>query len=626
MNRSSLAALAMSVLALPALAQSPQPPLTQLLEQTVATPARASLGERAGAFSALAALPANTDSFMAVTRLGELAMLAGGVEMAAQFPALALVGGLDSFALGVSSEAAADLQRLAPLFELLGQSQSAWVESWMNQAEPGAALAIVAQQRETLAACAEQLVQSTADFSLAPIYLVLTAKPEAQMLLHQASILPLMIPVEPGGPVELTAQGAWRGFCIRGNLVDLTEAGLDPEHESRLKANLEKVRVYVLARVVDNKLVLAITSDMSKVKLPSSADKSLLSTDKFNAFDSCVGRNPWAVGYTSPGLVNLCERLDLHGYQSVARFVSGVLRRLGPQNEGCARAAVSLDSLMQSLDSLIPPGKHAEQVMVWQDDAVYVRTVSDARGVEFAPGTMSSLPYSQAQDTIVFAESTPVRFTGGSVPSVPVVLDDLSMVLQGCRTTLQPRYAAGVEQHLKHLAEARPGLVKLAAGAEKLLSSAISGSTTLLVQEQPAETAHPVSFSLRTGVADAAALDEAGTMLQEGAQLLCGETKCCAEPLQVQRNAETLLLSSVAGGLELVAPSAAVPGGAVFSLQLAPMSRALDRAAVSCPDVRVNDAAETLRVGASLIERIDGAATTREGQLHTLLRVQPVQN
>ena len=621
MKRASLVSLALAFSAVPVFAQASAVSLPELLEQAVLSPASASLAERAAAFPALAALPADTDSFLAVSRLGELVTMAGGADAAAM-PMLAMAGGLEGFALGVSGEAARDFQRLAPLLELMTQSQPGWMEAWMNQAEPAAALAIVAQQREDTEKNIEQLLQYTKDFSLAPIYMVLTAKPEMQMLLHQASMLPLMIPVEPGGPVELTAQGAWRGFCIKGNLVDLADAGLSPEQEASLKENLAKVSVYVMARVVGNKLVLAITSNMDMVTLPASADKSVLASDKLSAFDSCMNKAPWALSYTSPGLVNLSTNLDANGYRSVARFVGNVLRRVGKQNDRCARAATALDSLEQSLTALVPPSSHAEKLMVWQDEALFVHVVSDARGYSFAPGTLSDQPQKDAGSCILFAESTPVQSEYPVLPAASPTLDNLVTVLNGCKATLQPEHAAGVDEQLKMLEQARPGLEKIAAGVEKL-NTALTGNTTLQVQEAAAGAECPVQFCLRAGVADEAALNEAGAMLQEGAQSMCDGDKCDELSLHISHDAQTLQISSTPEGLAMPASTQAVQGGMVFSLQLAPLARVVERT----PVAETNPAVlESLQVGSAIVERVDGAVTTRDGMMHTLLRVQPAGN
>ena len=109
MNRTSLVSLALAFSAVPVFAQTPAGALPELLEQAVLSPASASLAERTAAFPALAALPMDTDSFLAVGRLGELVAMAGGADAAAVMPMLAMAGGLESFALGVSEEAAHDL-------------------------------------------------------------------------------------------------------------------------------------------------------------------------------------------------------------------------------------------------------------------------------------------------------------------------------------------------------------------------------------------------------------------------------------------------------------------------------------------------------------------------------------
>ena len=621
MNRTSLVSLAFAIAAVPVFAQSPAVSLPELLEQSVVSSPSVSVVERAAAFPALAALPVDSDSFLAVGRLGELAALAAGTDAMEALPMLALAEGLESFALGVSADAARDLQRLAPLLELLSASHPGWQEAWLNQAEPAAALAIAAQQREDAARSAEELVEYTRDFRMAPIYMVLTAKPEMQMLLHQASMLPLMIPVDPGGPVELTAQGAWRGFCIKGNLVDLSDSGLSPALESQLKVNLEKVRVYVMARVVENKLVLAITSDMSMVKLPSSLDKSLLASDKIRSFDGGMRKSPWAVCHTSPELVNLSEQLDSDGYRSVAGFVGSVLRRAGKLDERCARAAVALDSLVQGLGSLVPPCRHAEKLMVWQEGTLFVHSVTDARGHCFEPGEISRQSYTASGDCILYMESTPFQSDPQVMPAIPSMLDNLRTVLNGCKATLRPEHAADIEEQLNKLEQARPGITKVSEWLSQLGSS-LKGNVTLLVQETEEGAYCPVRFSLRAGVADSVALDAAGPLLQEGVQSLCAGENWSGMQLEIKKTDTALLLATSPGGLEIApAESRTMQGGMVFSLQLAPLSRAVERIDKFHPGNP--EMLKVLKAVASLVERVDGASSIRDGMIHSLLRVQP---
>ena len=122
---------------------------------------------------------------------------------------------------------------------------------------------------------------------------------------------------------------------------------------------------------------------------------------------------------------------------------------------------------------------------------------------------------------------------------------------------------------------------------------------------------------------DEAALNEAGALLQDGAKSLCDGDKCDELSLHVTHDTQTLQISSTPEGLAMPASTQAVQGGMVFSLQLAPLARAVERT----PVAETNPAMlESLQVGAAIVERVDGAATTRNGMMHTLLRVQPAGN
>lgn len=624
MKRRFLVSFALFSAALPLFAQGPGELYARQLELLECGEMNGALSDRAAAFSALGGLPADTESFLALGRPAEILDYVAPEDSFAQYMALELVRGVDSVALGASRASIKDLTRLAPLLELLEQSQPTWCESWMRQAEPAAARAIVAQQREDTAAAAEQLVQYTRDFHLSPIYLVVTCKPGMQMLLHQASMLPLMIPVEPGGPVELTAQGAWRGFCIKGNMVDLRQMDLSPEQESRLRENLEKLQVYVMARVVDNKLVLVITSDMSKVKHPASVSQSVLRSDKLAILDPVLSKNPLLVGYTAPELVNLSSRMDMVRYRSVARFLANVFRRYGKESAVCARAASAVDVLTETLEKLAPASQQAEQCVVWSEDALYMRFVKDAGHLHFLPGTLSQLAFNVPEKSILYAETTPVESTGPELPSFPVLLEECAHALQGCKATLKPEEARGVEQRLSQLEQARPALETVASGVSKLASGA-SGSVALLVQESAAACAEPVQFSLRAGMTGAEAALETGTLLAKGSQMLSQLPGSIVSPLVMQNNEQTLTLGSEIGGMEPGASAAGHPvqGGAVFSMQFGPLNQALERAGVQSKDTQLLNAASFTRAGAAFIERLEGAAVIRDGQLHILMRALP---
>ena len=167
--------LAVTLSVSPLFAAEPATPLELL--QKLAAPAggECSVKQRSRQFSALGALPADTESFLAVSRIGELVERAGLDDSV--MPETGLIAGLDSLAVGVSAGTTADIERLMPLIRTLSAMQlQEKAERWSEAAHADAARAIVAVQRELSDVSGEQLVQATQNLHLSPIYFVLTAQ------------------------------------------------------------------------------------------------------------------------------------------------------------------------------------------------------------------------------------------------------------------------------------------------------------------------------------------------------------------------------------------------------------------------------------------------------------------
>ena len=592
--------------ALPPVHGGPESLLAQ--ESQSAPAAELSPKARARVFPALAALPADTDSFFAVSKLGELV----ADSLSAVIPGADAVAELDGFALGMSEAAVRDLERLMPLFQVLSRSEAIAADQWREKATPEAARAIVAQQREASHRAGEMLVQATRDFHLAPVYAVLTCKPGSEALLHQLSVLPLMVPVESEGPLVLMARGSSRGFYLRGDAIDLSQSDLAPEHETEIARNLQHARLYVMAEVIGNKLVLAVCSNLDEVKLPRRAAQSLLGTPQMAAFDALMARDAVAVGSCSQAVVNLREKMNLSAYRGAADFIAAVFKLLGEENAAMASASTAVEKLLQQLEALVPPSQGVEQMMLWREaDAVCMQLVTDSGELSFSPGVLSYGAYQDAQDTLFYAETTPLR--GLPAVNVPLLFQLVEEVQQAYINTLQPEHAEAESHSLCELQQSRPGLEKLAGGAQKI-AAALGGSMAVLVQEGAA--AAPAAFSLCAEVADATALDEGIRLLQEGAADL--ELPACiagAGALQVQQQDNALLVST-GRGLPLALPQGgtAVQGGAVFSLNIQALARELKR-------IRASEA-DAVALLASGVKKMEGASTIRSKRLYTVLRVE----
>lgn len=609
MNKRTLFTLALACLAFPVTAQDATGPLGMLQSLHTESTASVSLKERAAAFSALGALPPDTDSFLAVSRLGELAKL---LELDARMlPGAELAEMLDSFAIGITEGTVKDLERLQPLFQVLSAAQDDAAENWALQANEDAARAIVAVQREQKAADGAKLVQATKDFHLAPIYMVLSAKAGGEALLQQLAVLPLMVPMGADAPVEMTVRSGWRGFCVRGSMLDLSAYELAPEHESGIQENLQNARLYVLARTVGRKLVLVICSNPDEVKLPAKVADSVLASPQVAAFDSSL-RKAWAVGYSSPAVVKLREDSDLFDYQYVASFMERVFLQLAPDNAACASAAGAVKSLLQTTQIFLPAQHEAERMMLWQEpDSFCLHLVCGAGPQRFAPGALLYTEHSSRQDTVLYAESTPL--TGCPELNVKAVIDDVQSVQRGYESTLNPEAAKAVQEDMQQLQTHRTALAQGASALQNFFV-ARSGSGTLLLRTAAPESALPFDFAMRGEFPDAQKAEQTAGLFKGGiASCMVGS----AVHPRVETAGGTVLLTYGAPCLAVEAPPAAaqVSGGAVFSINLSAAAGVLER----CGGEH-RETAESIREAAAWIEQVDGATCTRDKELHSLLR------
>lgn len=618
MNKRALFSIALSFLSFSALGQQGVEPLTKLQALNAEeSAAPLSLKARERIFSALGALPADTDSFIAVNKLGALA---GMVQaQVSPVPGMELGGELDSFAVGITSRTVQDLQRLQPLFQVLSAAQDEVAATWGARADADAARAIVAVQREQKSADGAKLVQATKDFHLAPIYMVLTARPGGEMLLQQLSVLPLMVPMGTDAPIEMTVRSGWRGFCVHGSMLDLSAAELAPEHENQIQINLQKARLYVLARTVGNKLVLVICSNPDEVRIPTKSADSALATPQIAAFDSVLPRKAWAVGYSSPAVVKLREELDMFDYQYVATFMERVFLRLAGENEACATAAAAVKSLLNAATQFLPSQQGAERVAVWEEDALYIHLAGSAGTQRFTPAALRYSACANASSTVFYAESTPVA--GTPQLDIPALLNDVEAVQRGYTATLQPGPAREMEASMQRLQHYRPAMEQLGTGFQKW-HSALAGSGTLLLQEAAADAPLAFEFSFRGEFADEASAAGTANRLRSGFAAATPGTSLCPT---VETTGNTVLVSYGAPSLGMAAPdsSVQVPGGALFSLNLPALVRMLERMDPQGQDAYVQGALEKAREAAVWLERVDAAACTSGNELHALIRIQP---
>ena len=605
---------ALAVLAAPLQAHGDWNQLFQPPEQLEQHTVSASVKERSRSFPALSVLPQDTDSFLAVSRVGELASLL--VSEQGFMPWADMVEALDGMAVGITKQGVQDLHRMLPLFQVLAAEQNEAVYNWESRANAAAARAIVAVQREESAAAGEKLIRATKNFHLSPIYVTLTAKPGNESLLQQLSVLPLMLPMGTDAPIEMTVRSGWRGFCVCGSMLDLSDAELAPEHEAAIQENLENARLYVLARTVGNKLVLVICSNVEEVKIPAKSTESVLGAPLMGAFDAYLSRKPLLASYSSPDVVRLRESLNLYDYQYVAAFMKSVFQRLSKENAACAAAAESVQMLLDAAAKFIPSPEGAERAVVWEDDDMYLHLVSQAGAWRYTPAALQHTELAALPDTALYVESAPL--TGGALPDIPTVLKQVETIQQGYQATLNTPEAGGTPYPVFMLGQHRAALESLAAGLQQM-GAATVGSSVLWVQEAPSATAGSgCRYLLRSDLNDATTAEQTRSLLQQGCSVLFAGA---AESPQVGTNGGAVYLSS-GGAVPVVSPSAGAVnavGGTVFSMNVPTMARVVESASAGA---EAKEAAAFLHQAAGMVDRVKGCMRTVGDSLHTVMKLE----
>ena len=634
MNKFALFSLVPAFLVSPLAAQQEVVPVVQMLQEAGQSEAPASLRLRSRAFSALGAIPAEVDSFVAIAQLGKLFRMADA-ELAG--PYAELLEELDSLAFGVPDEAVRDWSRFLPLCQLFASGEDGFLEEWRGKAAPAPARAIVARQRESREQLGAQLVELTKDCQLAPIYMVLTSKPGSERLLHQLSVLPLLLPVNPDGSVELVGRGGWRGFCLRWDALDFRDLYLSPEHEDQLKTNLQNARLYLVCQVVANKLVMVLCSNLDDVQLPARISKSLLASEQMRHFDGCMKERPWAVSFSSAESVKMQEKMHAEYLLQIVQDFSYVFNRLTEQGDDYAKPFKASEDLLKLMSENLPMNRSVEQFMVWQkkdakDQSIYVRFKGGAVGGQYEPGVLSYSSCAQLPGTAVYFESTPVKHT--SKVNLAEVLKLVDTVRDGYYASFtQPGTPEGdlpaqVDSSTYWYDKLYPAAVKLAE-AEPLLHSALTGSAAMLVQESTGDDKRPLSFSAVAGVADEAAMDAAASMVSEGMKMLEqeGVNPFKDYPVDVLRRSGEVVLSCGQNAFAAPAPQVGIPveGGAVFSINFATLARVMNTPEELTRNQAAEETADALHDLAKSIESVQGYVTTLGDQVQMQLKIQPVQ-
>lgn len=435
MKKGFLSIFGAALLAVPSMAQQELPAGVQAL---LAAPAQATEGQsparRAADYSALAALPENTDSFFVLSHVEDwllpLLVKAGGAgEM------LTYAGLFDSVAMGTSPGATEDLQRLSMLGSCIrgAEAVASLQNAWAAQASPVMQRKMVGQQRKLNQEMLQKMLEGTENFHLAPVYLVLSGKAGSELLMHQLSGFPFMVPLEPASPLELVLKDSWRGFVLHANRLSLEDLGLPPEEEARLRKNLQDARVYFLVKAVGTKLVVALCSHPEELSIPVDASASVLASPVAARLDAYAEKRVYMAARSSAALMGIQRHSFLECCRILAEYMKGTFRSSAVEAspaEPLLQAADAISRLQEMLGKMLPPVEQPEWCFVLRkEDTVQLLSETDALGLRMEAAPLPCWSYFAAPDSMLYM-GVPTM-SNDNLPTLKELLEPFDAVAEG---------------------------------------------------------------------------------------------------------------------------------------------------------------------------------------------------
>lgn len=405
----------------------------------------------------MAALPENTDSFIVLSRLDEW-LLPLLLQAGAPAEAMAYAGMLESVAVGISAAGTEDLRRLSTIgtrirgAEAVAHLQAACAADVVAPMQRR----MVGQQRILNQETIHHILAATENFHLSPMYIVLSGKPGSEMLMHQLSSLPFMVPLEPNGALELVLKDSWRGFVLHANRLPWAELELPPAEEEQLKSNLRDARIYLLLKAMGTKLVLALCSRPEQLQTPAAAASSVLAGPTVARLDAYADDPVYLAARSSAAMVNLQRDSFMGGCRMLAAYAEGVFRGMAadnPSGKNSAKAAEAVVQLRNMLEQILAPVKHPEWMLIRRrGNTVHLECETDAQGLSLEVSPLPCWGAYTAPDTLVYAGMP--HATCAAIPALEDILAPAGNVAEGLAEHLQsPEKAAELRSRWTQMKE-----------------------------------------------------------------------------------------------------------------------------------------------------------------------------
>lgn len=444
----------------PLYAQEPAESTAQVYARLTAPAAAttATVEQRAAAYPALSVLPADVEAVLTVNRLAEICQSVPVAFGADPEDAPAELSMLDSFAIASGKGSAELCKHIAAIYAGAGEEGEEVQEfftHWSNKATTPAGAIIGKLSQAYVAATKAAAIDSIKSVKAAPLYGVLTAKPEgAQMLAEWKEIAVDGMREGIGeeyddGMREVYSNNGYEGIKITLKGEDLIHPDVDfdyktgnitrkPLSDIQLAAReaLNNRTIYVGLRVEGTKLIAVVTENEADFALPTAAEQSVLATDKVSKADANLNQVPYLLGYATPGLGVANTEIRLAPFVCLPGLMKDIFTELaaqpGDHQATWAKAAQGTELLGNTAQALLmPAATMPEIIQIWGNGStLQLQYDGNTQGASYQPGKLSLTSVADKPGTIFYAESTPTTYNcsagcGDIVNAIVSVADGL---------------------------------------------------------------------------------------------------------------------------------------------------------------------------------------------------------
>lgn len=439
--------------------QAPAAPLTNTIAAVQQAPAaKATAAQRAAAFPTLALLPANVDVFLASAQNDTIISWFKQLGATPDCPL--------SMSFGMTPDSAALMNMLSSILSYT-----------MLDAFP-AQLGQPAPATPDL----KPLLEAAASKQLTPVYVVISGNEKEMAELYRSVLEGFQAGIEEMG--DCARPEKMQG--MEGMTLDLEKLAAQAPEEAREifgdVLNLAKGRkVSVFCKLVGDKLVFAASENPEAIRIPASAEESVLATDKCAALDQSLSTTPLCYAYATPEVMKGLTAANAASIRTSVLSIKDLMRVSLKSPEAAKPVYDSIDKMTDLLLRMYEGAgnmKHPSSLLVWMSPGdLHLEVSGDACGLTMAKEPLKLTTLAADPSVAFYYEQN--KFT---LPDYYPSASEVFETVEGFALAMLS--AQGEQESLALYQMVRPDLGALGKGLSTM-GSGLSGNVAFTLRENP---------------------------------------------------------------------------------------------------------------------------------------------